>query len=890
MLSVVASTSCESSTTCDAALAKLVEDYLARLQAGETIDPSIFVAEHPEHAERLARLLPALELMDDLRRSSIHAGSGLTLTPVLMETPGVAPGLLGDFQIVREAGRGGMGVVYEARQISLDRRVALKVLPIAAAMDPRQLQRFQLEARAAACLHHTNIVPIHAVGCERGVHYYAMQLIEGQTLAAIIGELRALEEPREVESAQAKESSPSLASRLASGELAPAEPAPPTALPATVGKAASGALSSTPMHSRAFFRTVADLGIQAAEAIEHAHGLGVVHRDIKPANILIDGRGTLWVTDFGLARLRNDSGLTMTGDLMGTLRYMSPEQAMGRAVDIDHRTDIYSLGATLYELMTRKPAVTGQDRQEVLRQIANEEPTPPRRLKPAIPRELETIVLKAMSKEPAGRYQSARELADDLRLFLEHKPIRARRPTLLELAAKWARRHTAIVGAALAILTVTVLALLATLILLRREQTRTAAALKLAESRSRQARKAVDTMYTRVAEEWLIDQPGLRLLQREFLQEALAFYQEFAGQQAEDPDVQIERAVALRRVGEIQDALSNHEQTERIYLQAIEILNNLVDRPLGNPRRREELAAAQFTLASHYRVAGRIDQGARLYTQALEIYQALEIQYPDRIDYQGEQARCLLGLGASCSETGRLDEAERLFLRARSLYESLAIRPEARTQSTDGLRRVNHNLGKLNADAGRFSEAERCWRRAVELSAQLLRDSPGSPLRKHNNASDIHGLAWALIDQGKCLEAEELLREAIRIQESLAADLPEISGFREDLANSLRELGRVLHESGRFTEEEEVLRRSIGISKELVNETPRVIFRRVIIANALIGLATIEREKGHFDASKGLLADARSHIRIGLEINPLDPYLNELNAKIESLAKGKSPP
>ena len=173
----------ESSTARDAALAELVEGYLARLQAGEAIDPSGFAAEHPEHAERLARLLPALELMDDLRRSSIHPGSGLSLTPVLMEMPGIAPGLLGDFQIVREVGRGGMGVVYEAGRSRWIAGSRSKVLPFAAAMDPRHLQRFKPEAKAAACLHHTNIVPVHAVGCERGVHYYAMQFIEGQTLA-----------------------------------------------------------------------------------------------------------------------------------------------------------------------------------------------------------------------------------------------------------------------------------------------------------------------------------------------------------------------------------------------------------------------------------------------------------------------------------------------------------------------------------------------------------------------------------------------------------------------------------------------------------------------------------------------------------------------------------
>ncbi len=161
--------------------------------------------------------------------------------------------------------------------------------------------------------------------------------------------------------------------------------------------------------------TAAALGIQAAEALDHAHKLGIVHRDIKPANLLLDVQGNLWITDFGLARLQDDAGLTITGDLLGTLRYMSPEQALAKRGYLDHRTDIYSLGATLYELLTLRPAIDGQDRQEVLRKIAQDEPTPPRRLNPAIPRELETILLKAMSKEPGSRYATAQELADDLR-------------------------------------------------------------------------------------------------------------------------------------------------------------------------------------------------------------------------------------------------------------------------------------------------------------------------------------------------------------------------------------------------------------------------------------------------------------------------------------------
>ena len=311
------------------------------------MDLDAFIAAHPERAETLRLVLPALVVLADLGHSAVrepHAGA-------LQESLGGAClGELGDFRILREVGRGGMGVVYEAVQTSLCRRVALKVLPFAAAMDPTQLRRFQTEAMAAAQLHHANIVPVHSVGSERGVHYYAMQFIEGQTLAEVIGERRRIEAPDDPH--------PPLRGTFSPGEKAEKSPLPPGEggrRPGEGGQetAAKRSSSTTPKsHAREQIRLVADLGIQAAEALDYAHKVGIIHRDIKPANLLLDEAGKLWITDFGLARFQEDAGLTMTGDMLGTLRYMSPEQALAKRGYLDHRTDIYSLGVTLYELLT----------------------------------------------------------------------------------------------------------------------------------------------------------------------------------------------------------------------------------------------------------------------------------------------------------------------------------------------------------------------------------------------------------------------------------------------------------------------------------------------------------------------------------------------------------
>ncbi len=513
-----------------------LDEYLAALEAGQKPDRQAFLAQHSAVAEKLADCLEGMEALHEASSPAQPATAD-----ALAGTAGWQTGMpLGDFRILREVGRGGMGVVYEAEQLSLGRRIALKVLPFALTLDPRQLQRFKNEARAAAQLHHQHIVPVYAVGSERGVHFYAMQYIEGQSLAEVIRSLRQQTRPEMVAERDAS-TGPYLS------------PSAEAAADSTVKPLAALATAYS-TDSSGFYRTVARLGIQAAEALEHAHEYGVVHRDIKPGNLLVDAHGQLWVTDFGLAQFHSDAGLTQSGDLLGTLRYMSPEQAGGQRVPLDPRTDIYSLGATLYELLALRPPFEGNNRQTLLHQILSDEPSPPRSLHKSIPVELETIVLKALAKAPAERYASARELADDLRRFLEHEPIRARRATMTQRLRKWARRHPSVVWAVAVICLLTAAGSLVSAEMIHRAYERERQRAHEAEEEFRLARQAVDGMF-KLYEEELADKPFLDGLRRRLLQDYfLVYYQKLLEQRRDDSAAQAELSAARDRV---QDILNN---------------------------------------------------------------------------------------------------------------------------------------------------------------------------------------------------------------------------------------------------------------------------------------------------------------------------------------------
>jgi serine/threonine protein kinase/WD40 repeat protein len=453
----------------DERLGEAIEAFLALTEEGRAPDPEQFAADYPELGDELKEALEGLALVQGLVGDPRGPGHGLE-----------SGRRIAGYRIVRELGRGGMGIVYEAVHVGLDRPVALKVLGSHAAPDSSGRRRFLNEARTSAGLHHTHIVPVFDVGQVGGLCYYAMQRIEGAGLDRVLRHLRRDRTSGSGSSLGLSGTPSSYGSHSGSRPAIspswlvrtlrrpwstptplplPLPPLPPPSLRDRSHASGSclsrsGDLVSSQAHGlagddaptpfepprgAAYYRWVAELGRQAAEALAHAHHRGIVHRDIKPSNLLVDARGMVWVGDFGLARRLADPSQTQHDSLLGTPRYMSPEQA--RIGPVDGRSDIYSLGATLYELLTLRPPFEGRTAAELIEQISDREPVPPRRYDPRIPRDLETILLKAMAKRPSDRYATAAELADDLKRFLSHEPVRARRISPVGRFWRFTRRH-----------------------------------------------------------------------------------------------------------------------------------------------------------------------------------------------------------------------------------------------------------------------------------------------------------------------------------------------------------------------------------------------------------------------------------------------------------------
>ena len=542
----------------------LIERFLELHRAGEPVTPETFAEQHPEHSEQLLDLLPTLLALEDVKRDRASSGSGQQRVSL--------PEMdrLGDFRIERELGRGGMGVVFEAVQESLDRRVALKVMPQASLLTGNQLERFRREAQIAARLHHTNIVPVYGSGESDGYHWYAMQFIQGQSL----------DRWRETQSAQPPQGSGQWSSRA---------------------------------------RFIARIGAAAASALHCAHGLGTLHRDVKPGNFLLDHEDNLWVTDFGLAKALESEGLTNSGDLLGTLQYMAPEQFAG---SYDVRSEVYALGVTLYEMLTLQPAFRGRHRSELMELVREQRLEPLQRACPDVPQDLAVIIGKAMARDPRDRYQDAQAMQQDLEAFLEDRPIMARRPSTMSLVLRWCRRNrglsAAIVAASLAIVAAAVTGWAFygvaqdALQLAKKEGQR-------AENNLRLSLDAFGDVFDALVgrdpvldyeadpdtgEETVVVQSAVSQRDVVLLQEMLAFYDRFATENATSQSLRYETARANRRAGAIQAQLGEAKSLQiarSSFEKALAGFASIEDRDV-----RRDVAEVHIALGLLF---GRIRQG-----------------------------------------------------------------------------------------------------------------------------------------------------------------------------------------------------------------------------------------------------------------------------------------
>jgi serine/threonine protein kinase len=738
----------------DPRVVSALEAYLVELEAGRRPSREELLEGNPEIAGALAGCLEILEFVHSAAEAASPDGPLPQLKDALPPDT-----ILGEYRLAREIGRGGMGIVYEAEQVSLGRRVALKVLSGTAALDPLKLQRFRVETQAVAQLHHPHIVPIFAVGSEHGAHYYAMQYIEGPTLEEVIHQQRqfgriAVGEPEGGPISDSTGGTPATSSSAASE--APADEAGdggPGVLPAILP--ASGASSH---RGRGAFRALARLAIQAAEALDHAHAMGILHRDIKPSNLLIDSRANLWVTDFGLARFQDDPGLTRTGDLLGTLRYMAPELMLGHRIAYDPRSDVYSLGATFYELLTLHPVFDGRNRQALLRQIAQDEPILPRRLDPTIPRDLETIVLKAMDKEPDRRYATASEMAEDLHRFLEDQTIRARPPTPAERAVKWARRHRAVLGAAAA---VAFLALAIAAPLLWWEQRKTARMYHDLHDTFEQADQGFkgfeqmvrlsDELTMKGMERYAVPgaSPRAQRIRQEFFQQAIEFYDRLAN---EPQTAKPMRALAYRRLGFARMMGLQDMRAEGDFRRSLALYEELLAESPREPALRDAIGEVQMNLGLALLFSGKSDTADTSFRRATAIGEGLASDFPDDPKRLEQLTDRRLQIASWMEMVGKQTEAERERRQLLACYEGLAAGAagspaRARTMATS-----YHHLARALGTLGRRREQQEALRGGLKLE-------PEAP-------ELLNGLAWSLAlrpaaPPGESAEAVELAKRVV---------------------------------------------------------------------------------------------------------------------------------
>ncbi len=610
----------------------LAAEFVERLRRGESITVEHYARRFPQLAGTIRSLFPTIAAMEGLR--------GFMGPPASNATPELKLHRLGDFRIVRELGRGGMGIVYEAEQESLCRRVAVKVLSPKLLASDKHVTRFRVEAQTAANLHHTNIVPVFGVGEHDGMHYYVMQFIDGAGLD-------------QASNTGSSDRTPTLILRSNSVDtlrLAQDSNASPIVLTAdnTI------AIPATPLER---IRWAVDIARQVGRALQFAHEQGVLHRDIKPGNLLLDAQGVVRVTDFGLATVVAEERESSTQEIVGTLRYMAPEQFASRA---DARSDIYSLGITLYELIVAAPAFVEPSKSKLIALIRQGKLKPIRERAPEVSRDLAAIVARATAVDPDQRYQTAAEFADDLERCLERRPVHARPISLAGQIASWASRNPL-----LATLQGCVILLLASIAMVssvgyksvQESLERESIVRQRADANSRMASETLDRIFSRfdpptnpasnADDNGRYDdsiQPILSPETASMMQNLLRYYDELASQASDDPALRRKAASARRRVGDIRQRLGEYDTAVVAYAEARARQNELSAEGLDV---RGELARIHNELGRCYVMLDRVADARSAHTTALQLLEQWHSAEPKDRNVLYELARTHYLLGRS---------------------------------------------------------------------------------------------------------------------------------------------------------------------------------------------------------------------------------------------------
>jgi serine/threonine protein kinase len=852
---------------------ELAEEFLERYRRGERPSLKDYIDRHPELADEIGEVFPAMAMMENIALAD-ESIAGKAADVAGPDFPATLQ-QLGDFRIIREVGHGGMGIVYEAEQVSLGRHVALKILPQAKLLRVTQKQRFEREARAAAKLHHTNIVPVFGVGEHDGLPYYVMQFIQGLGLDEVLIELRRLHGSSLASTALPTASEPprpreglsvaDMARSLMTGDFQEEPPPGSSEAKPTIGQrdnapaapasqepqaeAGTALLSSSSLSSSSavlpgqssaarkkakrhtYWQSVAQIGVQAADAIEYAHKQGILHRDIKPSNLLLDARGTVWLTDFGLAKSQDQQNLTQSGDILGTLRYMAPEAFEGKT---DARSDQYSLGLTLYELLALRPAFDERDRHRLIKKVTSEEPPRLDRLNPAIPADLVTIVHRATEKDPAHRYASAEELGADLQRFIDDEPIQARPLSLRERGWRWCRHNPLVAGLTAALvlllLSVTVASLIAAQhydrlaqleaqtaqderdARLEADQARQTALINLHEAENQRrsaeasfaaARAAVNEYFTKVSESQLIRVPGLQPLRRELLQSALGFYKSFLREHVGEPGLHADVAAAQLRIARINDEL-------------------------GNPAD----ARVAFDLAiAEYEAALRAQPDNRTLKEGLaESWQAMGLMYFYRDFKQAEIA----------------DQ------KAVSLWEELLRAAPDSTRYKTALAICYNALGVIQSGPN-TSEALKSHQRSVELRQELLLNDPQNPTLQHGLGECLNNIAAILGKHGHLREALAMYERALGPGQTAYKAAPHVIEYGVDLGITYSNLAGASRNLGRQAEALAYNRRQVAHLSELAEANPAVPLVQWSLFDAVCFLAAEEGSQGQAAAAAATL-------------------------------------